>query len=559
MLRKIIILVVLFCQIAVAEIKAQQYAPPLQIPMFLSGNFAECRSNHFHSGLDIKTNGRINIPVYTIEEGYIARISVSPTGYGLALYVAHPDGRTSVYGHLNTFAPDIQQYVEQEQYRQEQFRVNIFPERNRFPLKKGQLIAYSGNTGSSGGPHLHFEIRDTKTQDIINPLPFYKSHFKDTIPPRIQSLLIYPVSTEATVNSKQTSLRVNVDGRTTPQKVSAWGDIGISLKTHDRMNSTHNKYGIASIRLLVDGTQVFYYANNRYSFHQGRMFNSVIDFATWKQQKEFFLRSYLLPGNNFSFYRANNRGIISINQERAYRLKYEVTDLYNNTSYHEFIIYGKETVKSPQESNKEGLHFAWNKNNHMRNASFSIAIPQGNLYEDVFFQHQSDSSSQFYSDIHTINTYPVPLHKYCPIRIKITSDSLKNKSQYGIVKIAGGQKQWIGGSYQNGWIQASIRELGDKYAVFCDTKPPVIQPISPSQWKKRGYIRVRISDNLSGIKNMRATINGKFALFSNDMKSPIYQYKINPGRIGKNRTHTLHILAEDACGNSTEYTTTFTY
>ncbi|MFR9165304.1 MAG: M23 family metallopeptidase [Dysgonomonas sp.] len=258
-----------------------QYDSPLKIPVYLSANFGELRNNHFHSGIDIKTQGVINKPVYSVADGYISRISVSPSGYGLALYITHPEtGQTSVYGHLESFIPSVEKYVKSKQYEQESFRVNLSPEKNEFPVKRGQLIAYSGNTGSSGGPHVHFEIRDTETEHPLDPLVYYTDIIKDNVPPDLRGIAVYPIAEKGVVNNSSTPLRQNVtkakNGNYLPLKtdISAWGTIGIGVKAYDKMSATSNIYGVKIVRLYVDDNKVFESDINRYSFDETRALNS---------------------------------------------------------------------------------------------------------------------------------------------------------------------------------------------------------------------------------------------------------------------------------------------
>lgn len=550
MKKRIIFLVISF--LFVTTLFAQ-YALPLRIPIYLSANFTEFRTNHFHSGLDIKTEGRTNLPVYSIEEGCISRIFVSPSGYGLALFIDHPDGRTSVYGHLTRFTSTIQEYVRKRQYEKESYGVDIQVPKGMFPVQKGELIAYSGNTGGSAGPHLHFEIRDTRTEYLLNPLQFYKTQIKDTKSPEFQSLMIYPVADSGVVNGVSTPTRIGVS----KQEVDVWGKIALGLKAVDRMDGVYNSYGVTYVKLEMDGKDIFNYVNNSYSFQIGRMYNSVIDYKTSRERNDFFLQCFVEPGNTFPFYKTENNGYIQIDEERDYHFRYLLEDLYGNKSEYSFVLKGKKQ-DIPKRKTPTAT-FAWNKDNHFVNEKFSLDIPKGNLYDNVDFTFSETPSAAYLSDVCRVNDFYVPLHNYCDIRIKVNNDTLANKSQYGIVEITRRGKNWVGGKYENGFVRAGIRDLGDEYAVSFDDKKPVISPLSPTLWSKSGKIRISVSDNLSGVQSIRGTVDGKFALFENDVKSPVYSYKIDGERIGRDQQHELQFTAKDACGNTSEYSYSFYY
>lgn len=541
-----------------------QYSKPLDIPLYLSGNFGELRNNHFHSGIDLKTQGVINKPVYSVADGYISRISVSPSGYGLALYVTHPGtGQVSVYGHLNNFTPKITAYVKEKQYEQESFRVNLFPEEGLFPVKKGELIAYSGNSGSSGGPHVHFEIRDARTENILDPLQYYKDIITDKVSPDLRAIAIYPVGGNGMVNGSSIPVKENIskskkgDYLPLARSITAWGTIGVAVKAYDRMTGTSNIYGLKTIKLYLDKKKIFESNINSYSFDETRMLNSFVDFDDWRRNKSFFMKSFVEPGNKLSFYETVNNGYITIGEERFYDLDYELIDIYGNKATFSFQIKGKKQ-QVPQER-KGSMYMSWNEDNHYLNDSFSLVIRKGNLYDDFIFTLKRNPSKKYLSDIFTANDTYIPFHDKGEMRIKINYDSLENKSQYGIVSIRDGRESWIGGTYADGYVKAEVREIGQRFAITYDDEIPDITPVQPERWEKDGVIKIRLKDNKSGISSFRGTIDGSFALFEHDTKSAIYTYKFDSVRLNKGRKHQLTFTATDACGNVGEYTSEFYY
>lgn len=545
---------------------SQQYRSPVDFPLSLSANFGELRNNHFHSGIDIKTQGVTGKPVLSVEDGYVSRINISPGGYGLAIYVSHPNGQTSVYGHLEKFAPKIAEYAKNMQYEKESFAVDLQPDATLFPVKKGDLIAYSGNSGSSGGPHIHFEIRDTQTQNIFDPLVFYKDVIKDTQAPDVRGIAAYPIPGRGVVNGSIDPLRQSVsllrNGSYAALKtpISAWGLVGFGVKSYDKMTGTANVYGVKIVRLFVDDELVFRSDVKTYAFDQTRMLNSFTDFVDWRRNKSFFMKSFVEPGNTLSFYTTKEdgyNGYVLFDKEKVYNLKYELEDLYGNKTTYPFTVTGKQQqIPIPSGCS---LVMVWNEDNRYISEDFTLIIPKGNLYNDLCFKLSQTISEEYYSNIFTINNVPVPLHRSGEVKIKMTTDPLANKKAYGLVQINGTKKSWIGGAYNNGYITASIRELGLKVAVFADQTAPTITPVNPKQWIQDGVIKIRAVDNLSGIASFRGTVDGQFVLFEHDVKSTTYSYKLDASRIKKGKTHKLVFTATDACGNKAEYTDEFYY
>lgn len=537
---------------------SQQYRYPVTIPPALSANFGELRNNHFHSGLDFKTQLTINKPVLAIEDGYVFRISVSPGGFGLALYVDHPStGHTSVYAHLNSFSKEIADWVKEQQYEQERFQITLYPEKGQFPVKRGEQIALSGNTGSSGGPHLHFEIRDSNTEEPLDALT-YLSPLTDTQKPDLRGIAFYPQRGKGLINGSDNPLLINIgkDGNGNPlgpgRTINAWGRIGVGVKAYDRMNGQSNIYGVKHIRLFVDEKLVFSSSIDRFSFGDTRMLNSFVDFEDWRKRHSFFIKSFVEPGNRLPFYKTTNNGYIDITEEREYRFRYELEDHVGNRLDYRFSVQGKpQEISAPLPCDN---WFTWNLNNSFLEMGFSLSIPAGNLYSDLCFTHRKTESHTYYSHLHRVNDKPVPLHQGAELWIGLQTDTLQNRSNYGIVKIDdNGSESWVGGTYKRGGIAATIRELGDSYAVSSDTQPPVVTPVSPENWVRQRRIRVRLSDNKSGITSFRGEINGKFVLFTHDTKSNVYTYLFDDTRLVKGEQQTLVFTATDGAGNSSEY------
>lgn len=566
MKKKILLILIPFISVYIysQDKKEYNYRSPLDIPLALSANFGELRPNHFHSGLDFRTQSVVNKNVYSIEDGYIARIGVNAGGYGLVLYINHSNGHTSVYAHLNSFSPKIAKYVKEKQYEQEHYTVdlnNIPPE--TLPVKRGEFIAKSGNTGSSGGPHVHFELRDTQSQMTIDPLPYYMDEIKDDVSPEIRSIAVYPINPEGVVNGKITPFRENL----TPQanrnypplksKIEAWGTIGIGIHAIDRMSGTSFVYGIKEVNLYCDDNLIFSSNITSVDFSTSKMINSFVDFNYWRRNKKFYIKSFIDPGNQLHIYDKSKRGYINIDEEREYTFRYDLKDVHENVTTYTFKIEGKrQEIPTPLPCS---LVMNWKENNTYVDDYFFLNVPKETLYQNVNFTLNREESRKYYSPVFRVHNNYEPMNGSAKISIQLLTDTLPNKEQYGIISFNDkGKEIWIGGSYSNGTMNTKIRELGQKYAVSSDTQAPEITPVSATNWTKNERIVIKLTDDLSGIKSFKGTIDGNYALFEHDTKSPNYIYKFDPDRLSKGK-HELEFTATDRVGNTTTYTTTFTY
>jgi len=543
-------IIFLFC--LSGQLSAQEIVSPLDIPLYLSGNFGELRNDHFHSGLDFKTQGTTGHTVRTVKAGSISRINVSPSGFGRAVYISHPDGTTSVYGHLDCFAPAIELLVRENQYIKESFSVNLFFPDNELPVKQGEIIAYSGNTGSSGGPHLHFELRHTQTEKPFDPLPDFKSRLKDSRPPEIRSLLFIPQPGTGTVNGNSgkqiVDVILNKNGKYVLSKpVTAWGLIGIGIKAYDKMDAVSNIYGVKEIRLLVDNVEVYHSVIDDFSFDESRYLNSFIDWKEWKMNKSFFMKSFIEPGNKLGIYLSGTNGLISIQESKNYYCEYTLLDAFGNTSKLDFMITGeKQTIP---EYKKEGNLFLHNRNNLIREKDVILNIPAGNLYTDVYLS--LDTTVTIHSVFAPLYSFGerMPLHNACPIELTITNDSFPDKSKYGVISVINNQINWLGGKYESGKLKATIRELGS-FTVVVDTLPPVVIPLNKNKWTINQCISLKITDNLSGINYYKGTLDGKFVLFEFDAKTSSIFCKFDAKRMKKGK-QTLSLVVVDGAKNET--------
>lgn len=549
-----------FIYFSILTATAQELRNPFDFPILLSANFGELRANHFHSGLDFKTQGVEGKALHAVKDGFISRISVSPWGYGNALYIDHPDSTTTVYGHMQRFTKSIAQYVKEKQYELESFNIDVRLDTALFAFKEGEIIGYAGNSGSSGGPHLHFEIRDTQTEEVIDPLPYYKDRIKDTKAPAIHGIKIHPIEGLGIVNGSEQSIRLKTTTTkggelTSNDKIEAWGKIGFSIQTLDRMDNTSNIYGTKTISMSVNGIELFYSDMNRFSFDETRYINSLIDYDEWRNTRKHYVKTFVEPGNRLSFINHINRGYLTIEEEGDYEVLFLVSDLYGNTNSFSFWIEGIEQSLLSPDSTLFTQTFHRLADNTYGAKGIRLHIPRQALYADINFKYSSNEDLSSNQTHHKLHHQFIPLHTPASMALRIVNDSLPNKKQYGVISLNKGRRSWVGGQYKEGWMHTTIRELGYTYTIGCDSTPPKITPINTKQWGHT--ISFHISDNLSGISSYRGEINGAYALFEMDGKNGKISYQIDKSRLDVGQQElVLHVI--DACGNTAEYVYLFT-
>ena len=538
------------------SITAQELRPPLNIPLQLSGNFGELRPNHFHSGIDFKTGGTVGKSVVAVEDGYVSRVAINTGGYGKALYIDHPSlGYTTVYGHLDGFSPAIEAYVYQKQMEQQAYIIDIKVPADSLPVQRGKEVALSGNTGSSGGPHLHFEVRETESEKPIDPLPFYKQKLKDTSKPEMESIAVVPAKGLGVVEGKTEksvySTKQSTAGTYQADTVTAWGKVGIALKCHDRMDGVRNVFGVKDIRLTVDSELIFSSSLTKFAFDETRYINSFIDYEAWKNKEGFFQKCYTEPGNRLPFISTINQGMVNIDSERDYHVQTELEDEYGNQSTLSFVITGKRQKIDNNEEPCENL-FSWRAPNRFRGKGIDLELPRGAIYNSFCFNYSVGATdSAALAATHRLHNDNTPLHTYCRLAIFLNSDPVADKSKYGIERVTPKGNVWIGGSYRNGWVEGRIREFGT-YTAGVDTIAPKITPSgTPQQWVQKRQIELRLTDDKSGIDSFKTYIDGEFVLFDIDRKSVIRTDLSTLPQTKKTRELTIEL--RDKCGNTTLY------
>jgi len=549
------------------------FRSPMDITIKLAGNFGELRPNHFHAGIDITTAGVENLAVRAAADGYVSRIKISPWGYGKAIYITHPNGYTTVYGHLNSFNTAIGDWAESQQYIAESFEVDIYPKPNELTVKKGDQIGYSGNTGSSGGPHLHFEIRDSKTEEALNPLLFGLP-VSDNVPPVPVMLAVYAVGDGAYVNGTKGMKKIPLvkSGnkfvfQNAADSVLVYGDIGFGIDTYDKETLAHGKNGVYGIKLRSAGKTIYSHRLERIPFEDSRYINCFVDYEEHERTGKYFQLSYLLPNNELPVYDSVvNRGLVSHTDGKYHWYTYEITDVYGNKSLVEFKV--KALPKNPENKdvNNVTVPFAqvlvWNQENRIEEDQFTFSTPAKSVYKNVQFRWTSTKAtgSRLTPTI-GINDRYTSLHKVCTLSIKMAANTeMTDKLVLCREKDKGGIAA-IGGTWNGNGMTAEIKDFG-KYFVMRDTTAPTLKPMNFDKGKvadtvftSMKTIQFKVGDNLSGVKKYRGTLDGKWVLFEYEPKKDRLQYTFDE-HCGKGK-HELVMVVTDAVGNKTSFTRTF--
>lgn len=526
---------------------------PLDIPLLLSGNFGELRRNHFHSGVDFKTQGRTGLPVYSAADGYVSRVVVSPWGFGRAVYVTHPSlGLVTVYGHLNAFSKDIDNLVRARQYEAESFRIDTEFAPGEIPLQRGEIIGRSGNAGSSGGPHLHMDVRDAVTGDALDPLEYYSTHLHDNIAPEVRAVALYP--REGVVDGG--TRPVYHSGQKLGASFTAWGRVVPAIKAYDRMDGTTNIYGVKRMWLTVDGDTVYRRVIDRSDFDCTRAANTLVEFAdvvsgnSWNMITE-VPASRPLAG----MVQTVGDGSLTIDRERDYKCEFILEDHYGNRSRARFTIQGKQSDIPARPGN--GQLLVYDRQYTITEEGAIVTIPEGTFYDDTLFAIEAlPAFDNCYSRLFVIGDEAIPVAGNFSIGIPVDNDTLVNKKHYCLVRFSGVKPSVVEATYFNGRMLGKVNRTGS-YSVMADTEAPKITPLQPAKWRQTGMVKYKISDNLSGVSSYRGEIDGHWALMELDGKTGTVSFKMESPRWKKGRKHSVVFTVTDACGNTSTDTRTF--
>ncbi|WP_348798969.1 M23 family metallopeptidase [Flavobacterium adhaerens] len=545
----------LFAQV---EYPKDYFRSPLDIPLRLSGNFGELRPNHFHAGFDMKTLQKEGLNVYAVADGYVSRIKISTFGNGKTIYIDHPNGFTSVYGHLQRATDSIESYIKKTHYREQAYEIEMFFKPNQMPVTKGQLIALSGNTGSSEGPHLHFEFRDTKTEKIINPLFFgFDSLLKDTKKPIVSNLYVYPLDSKTIVNNSKRRIPVNLslqkDGTYLANKVVANGKIGFGVTTTDTDDLSFNKNGVYNVNLLSNGNSIFNYKFTTYAFDEMRYINALIDYSFYKKTGQRIQKLFMNPPYNLSIIQTDNsNGIITATPNLTNICHLDVSDYYGNkTSITIPVEFDSLTTIVDKEPIVANYTVKASKDCFFEKDKCSVFFPAGTFYNDF------DLNFDVNSGVLTVHDDTVPAHSNFTITIENDRYSDKKDKVY-IARVNGNSLSYNTTREKNNVYEIRTKTLG-KYKLAIDTVPPVItipKPIEGKVLDNQKTIQVKISDSQSGIQSYNGYLNGKWILMEYESKTRTLTHYFSDG-IVTNGKNLLKVVVVDNVGNSSTFETHF--
>ncbi|MDO7173652.1 M23 family metallopeptidase [Mariniflexile sp. AS56] len=533
------------------------FASPLEIPLILSGTFAELRSNHFHSGLDIKTQQREGLKVISCADGFVSRIKLSHFGYGKALYITHPNGYTTVYGHLQNFSPEIDAYIKKQQYEAESYEIELFPSVETLPVTKGSLVAYSGNTGGSGGPHLHFEIRD-KEERPINPMLF-GIDIKDNSRPIVSAVYAYALDENGSVNKSSSKQKLRLiplkNGEYTTESIEAFGAIGFGVETTDRQDLAANSNGVYNIQTFVNGNQNFEVDFSIFSFDESSCINQFIDYEHYINSRQRIQRLYK-KNNPLSILKPTvNDGILEVKDSTATVYKIRVSDFKNNETFVTINIKGKKSnVSNPKVEKTTPYYITANQATNLKSGNVSVDFYPNTFYEDFYMNFDVSN------DTLTLHQDVMPTRKNFTINYDISNYKDADKDQLFIARLVGSRKypSYSTTKREGNILTTSTKTLGS-YGLASDTTRPSISPINfkEGQWlSDYRFLKVRISDNLSGISNYRATINGKWILMEYEYKNNTLTYDFNDSTVTDTK-NDFKLIVTDNVGNSATFEATF--
>lgn len=535
------------------------FRSPMDIPIHPSGTFGELRTNHFHSGLDFRTEQKEGLPVFAAADGYVSRIRVSSYGYGTALYIDHPNGYTTLYAHLQKYSPRIDAYVRAKQYEKKSFDIEIFPPAGEIKITKGELIGSSGNSGGSGGPHLHFEYRDTKTEWVINPLLFgLDKKMQDTKAPTISGLMVYPISDEAVTNESAkpvlVGMKLQADGTYLANKIEARGKIGFSISTSDKSTGSVGSNGIYKIETFLNGSPGFNFTFSTFAFNESRYINNFIDYARFYATGQRFQKLFIKTPYSLSLVKSNtSNGQLDIIPGEVKNYRIEVSDFHGNKSIINGSVEYSDKPAAVANPKRITPYFvkAGNDHNYTKN-NVSVFIPANAFYEDFYMDFDVKDSILY------LHNATVPVHTTVSVSFNVDHLSKEVLKKTFIAGFTDKKITYNSSVMEDGRLTAKVKTLGN-FKLAQDTIAPKIYSPSFAEGKwltKNKTFSMKISDNLSGIATIDAWLNGKWILMHYDHKTKNIFHNFSDGIVAEGR-NDLKVTVTDSVGNSTTFETHF--
>ncbi|MFK7757197.1 MAG: M23 family metallopeptidase [Flavobacteriales bacterium] len=496
---------------------------PVDIPMRLSGNFGEFRTNHFHTGIDVKTDRKTGFPVYAVADGWVRRVKVSPFGYGKALYLDHPSGHTSVYAHLENYNDTISAFLKLAQKTLGRNEVDIFPNKNRLPVKRGDFIGFTGNSGGSGGPHLHFEIRTSDTEKPLNPL-LMGFDIKDDVPPNINGVLVESFNPDTlrgrVMDTRRYYTRAASGRYSVKETVKVNALSGLSIHTLDYLSNSRNSCGVYSIDLSLDGEQIYSMKLDSLDFSTSRYINAHKSYELFLKEKSSFHRCFVLPNNKLEIYTTTNSGLISLADNEVHQVNVVITDAAGNQSFLDFKIQKSEKDLPISKRKKEAHQYVkFDEANSISTEECSLRIPPFRLINDelvsleIYTKKNGDYSKYF-----QVGDRSIPLQNKCILSLKLNDSLDIDTTKFFITRYnpVNGRYYTQGGAYKDGWIRTRVKEFGI-YTVSYDAVEPVVK-WNAADLNQSKTIRIRVTDDNSGIDEYSLEIDGTWVPLYYDYK-----------------------------------------
>ena len=550
----------LFCILLISSILCAQdkknypvYPYPVKIPIYLSATFGELRNNAFHAGVDIKTNGKTGYRVYAVADGYVSRIGVSPYGYGNVVYVTHNDGFMSVYAHLESFNDIIGKYVRDKQFASKSFKQSLFLEKGEIPIKAGDVLGLSGNSGSSGGPHLHYELRDAN-QHPVNPCLFgFKVN--DKIKPVINGFAVYPGERSSVNGNNCEAFFKPVDN----QEIKVNGTVHFGISACDQADGADNKNGVYSIELFADNRLIFNVLFNEYSYDETRYINSLIDYRKFVHDKIRYVRTEIDEYNILKLY-GEKAGSVTLKEGDRVAMKYVVKDYFGNISTVNFTLVGdKPLAEFPEHQYSRSYYRVDGKDEVEVNLDgFTATIPEKAFYKfEYILAQQNDPIPNIASDYtYVLGSEDIPVQKHIEIALRPAEKYANSKNLYVVSVNKNGKFVSQGGKMTDGVMHAKIRTLGT-FALAVDDSKPQVTPANFNDNTKVincKRLKINISDKGSGIDKYDIYLNGKWVIGAFDGKNGLLYYDVDENL--KKGSNKMEIVVTDCVGNETRRTYT---
>jgi hypothetical protein len=535
------------------------FSSPLEIPTQLSGNFGELRPNHFHAGFDYKTQKKEGLNVRSAAEGYVSRIKISTFGYGKAIYISHPNGYTTVYGHLSSLSPKIDSYLKAEQYKLKSYEVDLYLKPTDILISKSEIIALSGNTGGSEGPHLHFEFRDSKTEEIINPNLFgFDVDIKDTQKPAITNLYVYPIDENSVVNKSKNPYMINLslqkDGNYNTDKILAKGLIGFGINTYDLSDLSWDRNGVYKVETFLNGKTIYGYQFDSYAFDQMRYVNALIDYERYKKTGQRVQKLFMktpFPLSIINKYAENGKIDVSQNTNLTYRI--EVSDFNSNKTIITIPIeYSNDAATDTLKVNKSKYLIKSDKEYNFEKGNWSFFVPKGTFYDDFYLNFEEKQNSLWLD-----NEY-IPVHTNFLVSVIDSISSKEDKEKMFIGSIEDKKINFNYTKLKDNTFSTYTKNWG-KFSLIKDTVAPSIKIAKSIEGKwisDKKSIEFTISDALSGIKSYDGYLNGSWILFEYDYKTKKIVHYFDDGVVAEG-VNNLKVVVADNVGNSAIFETQF--